>query len=87
MAISSTTRDDHQNASAGDETFEEWEYDAYRTFVERSMKSQRGWARRGGPNSHLTLEQQSQLANLRAAEHLFLLKNPKPPVDKPDLPF
>lgn len=52
---------------------------AYYNFIERSLNSQRGWARKGGPNRHLTPEQQRELADLRAAVRLYLLEHPPPP--------
>lgn len=62
-------------------------YDAYRTFVERSIKSQNGWANRG-PNGHLNSEERTQLANIRWAERQFLLEHPKEPPEKnEDMPF
>lgn len=70
-----------------DEEMEPWLYEAYRDFVERSMKSQNGWVRKGGPNGHLSHSERSQLANLRAAVHLFLLEHSKPPCEQPDMPF
>lgn len=62
--------------------------DAYHEFVYRSMRSQKGWVYRGGPNKHLTMAQQRELADLRAAVHIYLLEHPAPPgPPNPEMPF
>jgi len=57
------------------------------TYIERSIKSQKGWARKGGPNRHLNTIQQLELAKIRAQARLYILEHPPPVKPNPDLPF
>ncbi len=61
---------------------------AFEEYTTRSLHSQTGWARRQGPNRHLSSDQRLELTHLRAAVRIFLLENPPTrPKSNKDLPF
>ena len=60
---------------------------AFEEYVTRSLHSQAGWARKGGPRRHFGPDERLELAKLRAMVRDFELRNPRVVESNLDIPF